>query len=479
MAAPPVFRNPFHLPELRYRLSRFVTLKDALSCILVSKAWTHDFISAIWFKVDLKAHPLFANLPPDVIAKHGRHIRIVENLASLYLVSTFTHPTINKLRFLQIETIGSDVKHTEAYEIIARNNTSVEHLDLFASYFTENPDHPNHYVSASAFVALSVASPGGPAATSVLTTLEMTQLRLTHDSLMTILEATPALSKIRLPVTTITGTPSRSFQHAGVTLLAWEFKSIFPEDQTTMMTTSPSLLSYFPNLTILHTWTEIWTDDSSYTIPTDRIRKDLSRYCPRLAEYKLVDYSGKITPEFLTNIATNVTRITTHLECLTPETITAIVLHKATLKKVAHFYYRGFHYDDDQVATVSNDLQVTDEMVQEIPRKCSKLERLNLHGFEMDMDVVESGEWTCKDLRKLRIRVRGLDTKEKILRAIALWRAGCWRRRQERATGIKAAAVEEKQLEADHSIEARVARHLLKFEQLQLIWLGYQMWTLI
>ncbi|KAF9088330.1 hypothetical protein BGX29_000328, partial [Mortierella sp. GBA35] len=47
-----------------------------------------------------------------------------------------------------------------------------------------------------------------------------------------------------------------------------------------------------------------------------------------------------------------------------------------------------------------------------------------------------------------------LDAKDKFLKAIALCRAGCWRRRQEEAKGVP--VVIEGQDEVDHSIEARV-----------------------
>ncbi|KAG0254061.1 hypothetical protein BGZ95_006142, partial [Linnemannia exigua] len=85
------------------------------------------------------------------------------------------------------------------------------------------------------------------------------------------------------------------------------------------------------------------------------------------------------------------------------------------------------------------------------------------------------GKWICKDLKTLRIRIKDLDTKEKILKAIALWRKGCWRRWREQA-GTPVG--EEGRLdETDMSIEARVARHLLKFHKLWKVWLGYQTWN--
>lgn len=57
---------------------------------------------------------------------------------------------------------------------------------------------------------------------------------------------------------------------------------------------------------------------------------------------------------------------------------------------------------------------------QFIPRSCSRLEELNLFVHEMDMDEVEKEEWVCKELKTLRFRVKGLYTKEGIIRTIAL-----------------------------------------------------------
>ncbi|KAF9124061.1 hypothetical protein BGW39_008501 [Mortierella sp. 14UC] len=470
MEAVTITRSPFDLPELRYRLSRFVSVKDALSCALVSKAWTHDFMSAIWFRVDFNVNCRFADLSPDIIAKHGHHIRVVKNANQFPRVHALDNSNVNKLRDLRMEIKASTIHHLNTYQIVARNNTSIQDLELFSQMPPFSEHHgPFRHVSAPAFIPFPGASQGK--LSSTLETLNLIGLWLTHDELLTILESSPNLSKLRLYHTQIVESPTRSFQHLGVSLLAWPLKSIFPQEQST----SSPLLSYFPNLTILHTW----KGDQGYTVPTARIKRELARHCPRLTEFKLAEYTGNMAAEFLTDIANNVSRITFELDYLTPETIEAILLHQATLKKVAHFYNDDFNYDKEKVATVSHHFHVTDEMMQQIPRKCSQLQRLNLHRHEMDMDAIEKTEWACKDLRKLRIRVKDLDTKRKILKAIKFWRAGYWRRKQRKSAGTMTAAAgkEEERLAADQSIEARVARHLLKFEHLQWVWLGYQMWT--
>ncbi|KAG0271529.1 hypothetical protein BGZ95_000647 [Linnemannia exigua] len=479
MDNPTVTRNPFDLPELIYRLSRFVNNNDALSCALVSKAWTIDFVSSIWFQIDFDIHAQFADLSPDVVAKHGHHIRVVKNAKALAQVSALDHSNINRLRYLHIEAAASTTQQENSYRIVTRNNTNLQELILFAAPISgSNPAYSSYYVLSAAFSpsydALQQRTP-----IPNLTSLKLKGLIITYSSLESILQVCKNLTELRLPQVALIGRLNRPFQHTGITLFSFGLKSIFHEDPA-----RPSILSHFPNLTTLHTWQNTSSKDM---VPSERIKKDLSTYCPHLTQYKLEDYSGNITPEFLTNIATNITRITFEEEYMSPETISAIILHQSTLKKVAHFYSPGFDYEKDEVPPVSDKIKVSDEMLQLIPRRCVQLERLNLHPYEMDVDVMEAAEWVCKDLKKLRIRVKGLDTKEQILRVIALWRAGCWRRWQEKAKRTNALVVEaeeeeeqeevEKQLEEDYSIEARVARHLLKFEQLWWVWLGYQTWT--
>ncbi|KAG0373723.1 hypothetical protein BGX24_011332, partial [Mortierella sp. AD032] len=376
--------NPFDLPELRFQLSRFLAPKDVLSCALVSKAWTYEFVSAIWRKVDLSVHPRFAELPTNVITKQGHHIRVVNNARALEEDSALAYSNINKLGFLHIETAGSTWQYMRAYEIIARNITSLHALDVSAMYISPNKlRFSNYRVSTWAFATSSSALQARPS--SILETLDLRNLWLTYDDLATILEASPRLSKLRLIHTDVVGTSTRFFQHPGVTLLSTSLNSIFPDIPTSL----PSLLSFFPNLTTLHTWHQ----DSSAMAPSARIKKDFERYCRLLKQFKLEESSDDIIVEFFTNIVSNVTRITFQESRMTPETVAAIVLHQASMEKVAQFYPHRFDYEKEEVPQLRDNKVVSGEMMQDIPRRCSQLQRLNLHQHEMDMDIVELGEW--------------------------------------------------------------------------------------
>ncbi|KAF9533331.1 hypothetical protein EC957_002215, partial [Mortierella hygrophila] len=44
--------NPFNLPELRNKISRFVTLKDDVAYARVSKARAQNYLPFIWHSID-------------------------------------------------------------------------------------------------------------------------------------------------------------------------------------------------------------------------------------------------------------------------------------------------------------------------------------------------------------------------------------------------------------------------------------------
>ncbi|KAK3808915.1 MAG: hypothetical protein JOS17DRAFT_765528 [Linnemannia elongata] len=461
----PETKSAFDLPELTHRFSRFVTVQDAISFALVSKAWTSHFISVIWFEIDFDVHPRFLNLSPEIVAKHGHLIRIIVNAKTLPQVSILANAGVNSLRNLRIETAASASQHVRAYEIVLRNNRSLEDLHLTAIYIVNKQDSTAHYVPVSALIPSLGSS---PPTLSKLKKLKIANMCLTHDGLTFILQGCPRLVNLMLQYTDVVYTPTQYFQHVGVKFFAASLTSIFSAAPT-----GPSLLSYFPNLTTLSTYNY---EGSPFTIPSARIKDDITRYCPHLSGYKLQDITGLIVPSFLTDIASNVSEVVYLHKTISSETITAMLLHQATLKSVKHFALdNGFEFEKDEVAKVVDQPEVSDRFLLLIPRCCPALEEWGLFSHELDMDDVEQGTWACQDLKKLRMRIKGLDTKEKILKAIALWRKGCWRRWQKHA-GTSVAAEDEED-ETDMSIEARVARHLLKFEKLWWVWLGYQTWT--
>ncbi|KAF9134227.1 hypothetical protein BGW39_007698 [Mortierella sp. 14UC] len=281
-----------------------------------------------------------------------------------------------------------------------------------------------HYVPTSALLPSSgSASPFIP---SKLRVLKLRRLCLTRDSLITILQGCPELTDLRLFRTEVIGTPTQSFK-----VLALTLKSLI------------------------------------------LIKEEISLYFTQLTGYYVKDNVGVINLEILSKIATNatITEICFDTKHSSLDVIMGILLHQTTMRVVKHFDVNIDFESAGKVVSVSSHFQGLSRFLQLIPRCCSKLEDMDLHGYEMDIDDIERGEWVCKDLRELRIRAKDLDTKSKILGAIALWHAGCWRRWQAKAGGPE---VFDEQVSLDQPVEARVARHRLKFDKLWTVWLWYQ-----
>lgn len=465
--------TPFDIPELVRRISLFVSVKDALSCVLVAKSWSDHFLSVIWFHIDFHTQLRFTTLPLDVVAKYGRHIRIVENARSFRRVYVLANASVARLRELHIETTGSARQHVHAYEVVSRNIRSLEIIHLFAASDPDDMDKHDssvHYVSVPALVPFFGASEG---IASKLKILRLSELCLTHDGLVAILQASPQLYELALGGTEIVGKATQSFQHLGMKMLYASVECI-----SQVYPFGPPLLSHFPSLTILSTW----QDDPDLTIPTAKIKEDIARYCPYLTAFELEQPSTLLSC-FCMHIGRNISELTFDYEHISLEGITAILLHQATLRQLMVFGASpDVDLEADEVPAVSRHFQEFSQLLQLIPRGCPHLETFDLALHEMDMDEVEMGEWTCKGLTTLRIRVKGLDTKETIQKAIVLWRAGCKRRYQEEEDkemeGFEEETKRAMRLNGmDSSIEARVARHLLKFEHLDDVWLGYKSWT--
>ncbi|CAO3568619.1 unnamed protein product [Mortierella alpina] len=144
------------------------------------------------------------------------------------------------------------------------------------------------------------------------------------------------------------------------------------------------------------------------------------------------------------------------------DVIVALLCHKATLVQI--YAFRGSsnsHTERDNVPSEDDHLRQSGRAVQLLPRSCPHLKVLEFEGHEMEMDVVEEEKWACIGLRHLRVRIRGLDTKDKIDRSLNLWKEGKQEPQQQKVTKTK-----------DTSTEARTARHLLAFKKLEAVWLG-------
>ncbi|KAF9434018.1 hypothetical protein BGZ76_008680 [Entomortierella beljakovae] len=162
----------------------------------------------------------------------------------------------------------------------------------------------------------------------------------------------------------------------------------------------------------------------------------------------------------------NLTALSFDYNNMTPDLILAIV-HRPKWETIRVFHESDNIDEADQVFSLPDHFQATFWMIQMIPRFCLNLKEFDMIQHVMDMDDVEEGQWACKNLKDLKVRIKGLDTKEKIDKTIDMYRN---EKRLMLSSGDKRETL------LDDSIEARVARHLLQFEKLETIWIGTKTW---
>ncbi|KAF8922876.1 hypothetical protein BGZ58_003630 [Dissophora ornata] len=411
--------NPLHIPEIRSRISRLVSVKDAISCVRVSKDWYKDFIYHIWYAVDFKVHNTFQRLSADIIAKHGHHIRIVENLKTQRQLNALVHSSIKNVRVLHLTCAKSARFRILCMDLISNNNRSLKDLTF---RMDENDD-----------------------------------------------------------VTMLSGSSIDSFQHMGVITLMASIKNVFkPDPGSEVLPLGLTLLVHFPNLTcwLCHSL------ETTLIVSSERIKEEARICCPKLSYFYTFRIPSLVLYDLVANAFNNLKTVAFEYEKLSMDIIVALLFHQTTLQGVSAIRCGNqSETEQDDFLSEEDPFRESGRALQLLPRSCSNLTALAVELHKMDMDFVEEKEWVCRGLQQLRVRIRSLDTEEKVNRAHQLWVEGIMKKNknveeeeQEKRTGQEEGNNELTESPAngikETSIEERVARHLLKFDQLESVWLG-------
>ncbi|KAF9980396.1 hypothetical protein BGZ65_005154 [Modicella reniformis] len=456
--------SPLKVPEILWSISRFVTLKDAITCARVCKAWTDNFISVIWHTIDFDVHKL-QTTDFKVLEKHGHHIRIVKNMKNLEHILVLLESNASKLRSLSLNMKTSPEFQAYFYDLMRRNNTTIEHIEIPSS--------------GGLFFNFDCFSPQtSTGVTSKLSFLKFQGLTMTRDAFSSMLRICPCLTKLNMRDTTMSSWSARGnmdadhYQHHGITDLVASSKQVFRMDNKSE--NPPSLLVHFPNLMSWH----LWTSSNTLDVKIEELKDEVAICCP-LLKTLLVGTTAGITVNLLVKAFNNLTSICVYNHYISAEVVMAIVKHQDTLIHVSTFTFSNF-FDSDNIPEVeSNHLEVPGWIIQLLPGSCTRLKSLRFPLYEMNINDIEEANWRCYNLESLYIRVHGVNTKEKIDRAMQLWTDGRIAIRKKQMNAEKRPTISNSQLytvilQGDNSIEARVARHLLKFNKLQKVWLGWK-----
>ncbi|KAF9143536.1 hypothetical protein BG015_000406, partial [Linnemannia schmuckeri] len=147
MTDPLIEKNPLQIPEIRARVSRLVSLEDAISCVRVSKAWSKDFASPIWCTVDFDIHNTFEGLDGDIVTKHGHHLRTIKNLKTQSQLNAVLRPTIKNVRVLQVTCATNARFRTLCMDLIYNSSRSLKKLTLEMDKNAKQQDFSSRMIS--------------------------------------------------------------------------------------------------------------------------------------------------------------------------------------------------------------------------------------------------------------------------------------------------------------------------------------------
>jgi hypothetical protein len=403
-----------------------------------------------------------------VPARHGHHIRIVKNMNEHDHIRLLTASNANKLMELTVHMMATQEFYAHFNDFLRRVNASLKRIDIFqlcqdgVPYFTVDSLFPTTSTEGS----------------SKLSAIIIDGLVMTRDSLSSLLEHCPLLNKLDIRDTRLLSWPTYDsstahyFQHTRLKEFTAPVEQIFMMDQR--YHNIPSLFVHFPNL---EKWST-WNSDEHVDIPIKVIRDEIPRRCPSLKKLCL-ETRPPVGIGVLTQALKNLTSICILNEHLSAEMVMAILNHQETLIEVATFTDGDLSELEVVPEVEGHQLDTSGWIVQSLPGRCTRLRIFDLTLLEMDMDDIEMTDWGCHDLEELSIRVKGLDTKQKIDRAIQLWKEGRVAISKKQVKDVQVESSVSPQLEgvipaSDKSIEARVARHLLKFKKLRQVWLGWK-----
>ncbi|KAG0008040.1 hypothetical protein BGZ80_003930 [Entomortierella chlamydospora] len=457
----------FDTPELRLRIAQFVTLRDALSCVLVSKDWADSFSFAVWHTIDFELQERFILLDDEVISKYGSRIRSVKNIKDTSQIQLINNPAINRLAELTM-AIGKTARFQACcFETLGRNSVTLKDIRI-----SKSPQASNMEIFFPIEGAFRNVGTGAQPCLGSLTFQGMT---VTRAAISSLLMALPVLSVLDLTSSTIL--PSilnEIYEHRHMSTLVASTSQIFG---CTSTPEQPSLFAHFPKLMQWRVCSEL---NSSTKVSPKDIKAEVALHCPNLW-FLYLDVDGPTAGEIITKGFKSLWTICVRQDQLSPQLILAILRHSSELTNFTTFLQpHGQDDDDDDELEEIEVSQAPGWAIQQIPQQCKHLRSLVLPEQEVDIEDMEMSPWSCRFLRDLHIRIRGLNTRQKVDRAIQLW----LEKREKKLEGAKpneddddyyGGYNDDTTSPADVSIlsiEERVADHLVKLKYLNKVWLG-------
>ncbi|KAG0274530.1 hypothetical protein BGZ96_004292, partial [Linnemannia gamsii] len=439
-------KNPLDLPEIRALVASFLDHKDCLSCMCVSRDWFKDFVTGVWYSIDLAKDTKFVDLSPQVINKYGHYIRQVSNILTYEDVKALMHPTLDSVTSISVTNHINPYHRAIELDFIRRNNASLTTLSFHGptpepDTFEELYNRNENYLEPSLLISCSPPSTELSKAGSHLTRLSLSRVCITHEGFTNILRSSPVLRKLQLSKVIVChyNPIFEQFQNWSVTSLHASLAGVCcPSPHSGW---SSSLLPYFSHLEEWHfpavNRPSNWSSDANF-------RRELQEYNPRL---KTLRFDPVDDNDLISDLLFDSFRL------IESCTFSATNLSQGmVLSLISHF---------NTLTTIRITDNCTDDAILRwlylIPKSCIHLEVLSMQELILDMTTVEGQEWACWDLKELRVRFKGLEDSQLIDECL---RDVCFQRQNpSRSSAI-------------NPISLQVSRHLLKFDKLTNVSLG-------
>ncbi|KAF9958513.1 hypothetical protein BGZ72_000264 [Mortierella alpina] len=453
----PLAINPLSLPEIRERIGRYLSVKDALSCVQVSKDWAKDFARPIWHTIHFGTQQHFVDLDPAIIQKYRHHISVVTHFSDLAHFKTLQSPQSGQF-LAGLSVLSGTVKSEDqgtCNDLITRNNSSLTKVVLERDYSSADGEDEDLSLETFSPVEALISNPTVlPAIPSRLTTLKLQRYRMQRETLSMLLRGCPALETLNLLKTKIfqrlrNDSTKEEFQHLRIRYFAADAENLLlpvptaaaadapgtipVPVQSLQQPMRPSLLAHFPALTTLGI-----DANNGNELQEPEFRSETARWCPTL---RGLDTYGWILSILLVNdFVENITTVSFNHAGITAKLVLALLSREDTLTSVSTHANESWGSAVDETDRGREEEEMMGSamavrapetftelyadsiwMAYMIPRQCPKIERLCFPEYMMDMDEIEKVAWVCDGLRDLRVRIRGLDTAEKIHTVLSMW----------------------------------------------------------
>ncbi|KAI1310791.1 hypothetical protein EDD11_003668 [Mortierella claussenii] len=123
-------------PEILGLLSKYLDLKSLISCSQVCQSWSLVSTPHIWYSVDFTRNSGFKDLEPEIVTKHGHHIRDVKNVRRRSdLDMLIMEPNVHKVERLMVRLKPKRAGfQLQAVRLIKRNLATLKKLTLTGVY---------------------------------------------------------------------------------------------------------------------------------------------------------------------------------------------------------------------------------------------------------------------------------------------------------------------------------------------------------